>query len=186
MARAARSTRPRKPSTSRSTTLAPCWQATPTTPPSGSVTAGASEQLAAIAHKRGKLADAERLWRSALEIRTELAQLETGNVSAQASLALALAHSGRRDEALKNAEALLKTNADRPAVLVSLARCFAACAAGATNDGDRRRASALALDQLGAAIRNGYRDPVAIRTEPDFTALLSDAGFSKLVDGIKP
>ena len=44
----------------------------------------------------------------------------------------------------------------------------------------------LALDALGAAIRNGYRDPVAIRTDPDFTALLSEPAFKNLVDGIKP
>ena len=63
------------------------------------MTAAASERLAALAQKRGKPADAERLWRSALEIRTELAQLETQNVPAQAAFALAFAHAGRRDEA---------------------------------------------------------------------------------------
>ncbi len=150
------------------------------------VTAGGSEWLAAIAYERGKLPDAERLWHSALEIRTELAQLEPQNVPAQASLALALAHSGRRDEAMKNAEVLFKTNADRPAVLFPVARCFAACASGSTNDSLRPRAMALALDALGAAIRNGFRDPVAIRTDPDFTQLRSDPAFEKLVDGIKP
>jgi len=150
------------------------------------VTAAGSEWLAAIAHKRGKLPDAERLWHSALEIRTELAQLEARNVPAQASLALAVAHCSRWAEALKRAEALSKSNADKPAVLLPLARCFAACAGGAANDADRRRALALALDALGAAIRNGYRDPVAIRTDPDFNAILADPGFKKLVDGIKP
>jgi tetratricopeptide (TPR) repeat protein len=150
------------------------------------VTAASSEWLAVLAHKRGKLAEAEKLWRSALEIRTELTQLEPHNVPAQAALALGLAHSGRRDEALKNAEGLLKTNADRPAVLLPLARCFAACASGGTNAADRRRASALALDSLGAAIRNGYRDPVAIRTDPEFTPLLSEPAFKNLVDGITP
>lgn len=97
-----------------------------------------------------------------------------------------LAHSGRRDEAMKNAEVLFKTNADRPAVLFPVARCFAACASGSTNDSLRPRAMALALDALGAAIRNGFRDPVAIRTDPDFTQLRSDPAFEKLVDGIKP
>ena len=72
------------------------------------VTAAASERLAALAHKRGQAADADRLWRSALEIRTDLAQLEPQNVPAQAALAVALAHSGRRDEAMTKAEELLK------------------------------------------------------------------------------
>jgi len=149
------------------------------------VTAGDSEQLAALAHKRGKQADAERLLRAVLEIRMELAQLETKNVPAQAALALALAHSGRRAEALKKAEELLRTNSDRPAVLLPLARCFAACAAGGSDDADRRRAGSLAFDALRAAIRSGYRDPVAIRTDPDFTRLLSEPEFKSLVDGIK-
>jgi tetratricopeptide (TPR) repeat protein len=150
------------------------------------VTAGSSEELAALAHKRGKLADAERLWRSALEIRSELAKRETHNVSAQAALALALAHSGRRDEALKKAEQLLKTNANRPAVLLPIARCFAVCAAGVTAEGDRRRALALTLDALGSGIRSGYRDPIAIRTDPDFIPLLGETDFKDLVDRIKP
>jgi serine/threonine-protein kinase len=149
------------------------------------VTAQDSEGLASLAQKRGKHNDAVRLWRVGLEIRSDLAQLETHNVPAQAALAVALAHSGRTDEALKKAEELLKSNADRPAVLLPLARCFAACAVGGTNDADRRRAKALALDALSAAIGNGYRDPIAIRTEADFSQLLSEPMFQKLVDGIK-
>jgi serine/threonine-protein kinase len=150
------------------------------------VMADGSERLASLAQKRGKPADAAPLWRTALEIRTDLAQFDPHNVPAQAALALALAHSGHRAEALKKAEELLGTNADRPAVLLLLARCFAACSAGGTDDGHRRRATALALDSVGAAIRNGYRDPVAIRTEPDFTQVLSERAFQNLVDGIKP
>jgi eukaryotic-like serine/threonine-protein kinase len=150
------------------------------------VTTAGSEGLAALAQKRGKLADAERLWRSALEIRSELAQLENQNVPAQAALAIALAHAGRFDDAMKNGEELLRTNADRPAVLLPIARCFAACAAGGTTDADRRRASSLAQGALGAAIRNGYHDAVAIRTEPDFSPLLSETNFKNLVDRAKP
>ncbi len=150
------------------------------------VLARCTEWLASLAGKRGKQPDADRLWRSALEIRTELAGLETRNAPAQAALALALAHSSRQAEALKKAEQLLKTNANRPAVLIPLARCFAACAVGGADDGDRRRARAFALDALGAAIHNDYRDLFAIRTDPDFTQLLSEPGFKTLVDGIKP
>jgi eukaryotic-like serine/threonine-protein kinase len=150
------------------------------------VTAGTSELLAALAEKRGKTAEAERLWRSALEIRTELAQLETQNVSAQAALALALAHSGRTSEALKKAEELLRTNADRPAVLLPLARCFAACASGAKSEGDEGRAQALALDALSAAVRVGFSAPIAIRTDPDLSQLLAEPAFKTLVEEMKP
>ena len=44
------------------------------------VTAAAGEGLAALAHKRGRAADADRLWRSALEIRSGLAQFEPQSV----------------------------------------------------------------------------------------------------------
>jgi len=150
------------------------------------VTAENSERLAALAQKRGKPADAAPFWRTALEIRRDLAQLDPHNVPARASLALSLAHAGRGDEALSKAEELCKHNANRPAVLLPLCRCFAVCAAGATDDGFRRRAEALAIDCLGAAIRSGYCDPVAIRTEPDFTQLFAEQAFQRMVNDIKP
>jgi eukaryotic-like serine/threonine-protein kinase len=149
------------------------------------VTAGDSEQLAALALKRGKQAEADRRWQVALEIRTDLAQLEPGNVPIQAAFALALAHSGRRPEAMKRAEELLKPNAARTSVLLPLARCFAVCSAGAPSDAERSRTIALARDALAAAIRNGFGDPAPIRTDPDFTKLLSEPGFKALIDGLK-
>ncbi len=147
------------------------------------VTAADSELLAALTSKHGKPADAERLWRNALEIRTDLAQLEPHNLPMQAAFALALAHSGRRDEALKKAEDLLKSNADRTPILLPLARCFAVCAARA-NDDEGRRARALAHDALARAVDGGYRDPTPIRAEPDFTQVLSEAEFKVLLDRI--
>jgi len=148
------------------------------------VTAAASERLAAIAQKRGKSADAAAHWRAALEVRAELAQFEPNNVPAQAALALALAHSGRCGEVVAKAQGILERNSDRPAVLVPLAQCFAVCAAASATD--RLRLSELALNALLAAIRNGYRDPIAIRTEPDFSRLLAESRFQGMVDGIKP
>ena len=53
------------------------------------VTATDSELLAALAVKQGKPAEAERLWRIALEIRADLAQVEPYNLPMQAAFALA-------------------------------------------------------------------------------------------------
>jgi hypothetical protein len=75
---------------------------------------------------------------------------------------------------------MLSKNADGPAVLLMLAQCFAACATPGTNDALRRRASALAQKVLAAAIRNRFRDPVAIRTDPDFSELLAESAFKNL------
>ena len=66
-------TKPRTPFTSRSTTHAQCWRSDPEDTSQRLVTAADSEWLASLAGKQGKPAEAERLWRSSLEIRTELA-----------------------------------------------------------------------------------------------------------------
>jgi hypothetical protein len=150
------------------------------------VVADGCERLAVLAQKHSKPVDAAPLWREALEIRTDFAQLDPHSVPAQAALALTLAHLGRGDESLKKAEDLLRSYAARPAVLLPLARCFAACTAAGSNDAHRRRATALALDSIGAAIRHGYRDPVAIRTDPDLIPLFAEPSFKNLVDSIKP
>jgi tetratricopeptide (TPR) repeat protein len=150
------------------------------------VTAASSERLAALAHKRGKTSEEDRLWRLALDIRNERADFDVHNVLTQAALALALAHSRQCTEALHKAELLLKASPDRPAVLLPLARAFAACARHSTIDSDRRRARAFAIEAVGSAIRSGYRDRVAVRTDAEFTELLTDPEFKKLVDGITP
>jgi tetratricopeptide (TPR) repeat protein len=150
------------------------------------LTAAAHERLAALALRRGKPAEAERSWRAALEIRAELTPLEPRNLPRQAELALALAHCGRRDEAARNADDLIRTGADRPALLLPLARCFAACAAGESDPDRRRRDVARMLDALTAAIRQGYRDAVVLKTDPDFAPFRAEPAFRATVDGLRP
>jgi tetratricopeptide (TPR) repeat protein len=145
--------------------------------------ATAHERLAALALRRGKPADAECSWRAALAIRAELAPLEPRNLPRQAELALALARCGRCKEALRKAEELLPVAADRPALLLPLARCFAACAARET-DADRSRDVGRMLDALGASIRQGYRDAVVLRTDSDFAPFRVEPAFRSLVDGL--
>ncbi len=139
-----------------------------------SLIAAAHERLAAIALLRNRPAEAEKHRRTALEIRTDLAKVEPHNLPRQAMFALALAHCGRRDEARGKAEELLHTAADRPAILLPLARTYAACA---TSDPDRRRDLSRMIDALNAAIDHGYRDALAIRTDPDLTPFLTEPAF---------
>ena len=71
------------------------------------------------------------------------------------------------------------TPTDLPFQVAAGRACFAACAAVGTDESIRRRATALAQAALTAAIRDGYRDPVAVRTDPEFTQLLSGSRVQK-------
>jgi hypothetical protein len=145
--------------------------------------ATAQERLGAVALRRGKPADAGRSWRAALAIRAEVAPLEPHNLPRRGELALALARCGRRAEAVRTAEELLPVAADRPALLLPLARCFAACAAGESG-ADRSRDVRRMLDALGASIRQGYRDAVVLRTDSEFAPFRGEPAFRSLVDGL--
>ena len=151
-----------------------------------SLLAIAHERLASVARRRGKLSEMEIAYRVALEIRRELAELEPANLPRQADLALALAHCGRRDEAARQADQLLRAAADRTALALPLARCFAACAAANSDEVIRHRDGSRMLDMLGAVIRNGYRDTFVLRTDPDLDPFRSDLAFKMLTDRVKP
>jgi tetratricopeptide (TPR) repeat protein/predicted Ser/Thr protein kinase len=145
-----------------------------------SLMAAAHERLAAIALLRNQPAEAEKHRRAALEIRAELAQVEPGNLPRQAMFGLALAHCSRRDEARGKAEELLHKAADRPAILLPLARTFAACATSEP-DADRRRDLSRMTDVLAAAVHHGYRDVVVMRTDPDLALFQTEPAFQALL-----
>jgi tetratricopeptide (TPR) repeat protein len=150
------------------------------------VIAAADDRLAAIALRANRPADAQRLFRKSLEIRSELVRLEPCNLPWQADLSLALAHCGRRDEAARKAEDLMRTAADRPALLIPLARCFAACAADEPDAALRQRRVARMLDALTAAVRAGYRDVAVLKTDPDLAPFRAEPAVRSLIDGLKP
>ncbi len=147
--------------------------------------AAANDGLAAIALRAHREADAQRLFQASLEIRSELVRLEPGNRPRRAELALALAHCGRRDEAVRQADELVRTAADRPALLIPLARCFAACAAAEPDAARRQRDVARLLDALGAAVRNGYRDVVVLTSDPDFAPFRAAPDFQAIMQALE-
>jgi hypothetical protein len=111
--------------------------------------------------------------------------LEPRNLPRQVELALALARCGRRDEAIRKAEELLHAAEDRPALLIPLARGFAACAAS-ESDTDRRRQVGQMLEVLRLAIRRGYQEAVVLRTDSDFAPFRAQPAFRALLDGLEP
>jgi serine/threonine-protein kinase len=151
-----------------------------------SVMAAADDGLASIALRAHREDDAERLFRASLEIHTELVRLEPGNRPRQAELALALAHCGRRDEAERKGDEILRTASDRLVLLIPLARCFAACAAAEPDADRRRRDEARMLEALAAAVRKGYRDVVVLKTDPDFAPFRAAPAFQVMIQALKP
>jgi tetratricopeptide (TPR) repeat protein len=149
------------------------------------VLATAYDRLAAIARLRGKPAEAKTSYRATLEIRIDLARLDPGSLPRQADLALARAHCGERDEAVRQAEDLARDAANRAAVSLPLAKCFAACAAADSDANVRSRDVARMLELLGAAIRDGYADSFAVSTDPDFAAFESEPAFQVLLEKLK-
>jgi hypothetical protein len=150
------------------------------------VMAAANDRLAAIALRANRPANAQRFFQESLESQSELVRLEPGNLTRQVELALALAHCGRRDEAARKAEALGRTAADRPALLIPLARCFASCAAGEPDAALRQRQVARMLDSLASAVRCGYRDVAVLKTDTDFASFRAAPAFRALIDALKP
>ena len=81
---------------------------------------------------------------------------------------------------MKKAEELLKTNANRPAVLIPLRGASPRVAVGGADDGDRRRARAFALDALGAAIRKVTVTPSRSGPTPSSPSFLPSPGSKSL------
>jgi serine/threonine-protein kinase len=148
--------------------------------------ARAHDLLAPLALRRGKAAEGRHHWESALTICEELAELEPHNLPRQAEFALALAHAGRREEARRKAEALLSMAPARPALLLPLARVFAACAAGQADSDARRRDVSELLEAARKAIQAGYRDSVVLTTDPDFAPFRDQPDFRALLNQLAP
>ena len=142
------------------------------------------EGLAALALRQEKPDDARVRYRDALEVRQLLAGLEPQNLPAAAGLALALAHCGRLDDAGRRADELRSRAPQRVELLVETARCYAACASRA-QDGERPRYIAALRDALRAAIAQGYKDVVALHTDPDLLGFQDDEGVKAILSELK-
>src|SRR5436309_1654379 len=92
---------------------------------------------------------------------------KAGKTKDGAAYLLALARCGQHAEAGRGPRALGKEASGSPELLAQLARCYVACA-GASRGEEVRGYTAGALAALHAlAAVPGYRDVVALRTDPD-------------------
>jgi len=102
----------------------------------------------------------------------------------QPAVAVAQARSRHFPEAEKEAHVLLEQWPDHPEVRLQVARCYALCLA-TTDKTSQQRCATRALDLLRQAADQGYRNVVALETDPEWELLQNQADFAALVKRIK-
>jgi serine/threonine-protein kinase len=117
-----------------------------------------------------------------LALRQALALIDKDDTQAQIDLMLAQARCGRHAEAAKAAEALWQHSPQDTRVLFHVACGYALCAA-ATHDKDELNKKYLdeSFAVLRQARQHGWKDPVALRTDPDLDPLRGHAAYHELL-----
>ncbi len=134
-----------------------------------------------------KADDARARFERALTIRETLATIDPKNDRRRMDLMLAQAQTGRVDDAEKTAERLASRPKIDSELRIELARCYAIASrmlAGA----DAQRAESFgtrAMDELRAAVSDGYRDRSYLGGEPDLRPLREREDFRALLEGIR-
>jgi serine/threonine protein kinase len=134
-----------------------------------------------------KADDARARFERALTIRETLAAIDPKNDRRRMDLMLAQAQTGRVDEAEATAERLVSRPKIDSELRVELARCYA-IASRTLAGADRQRAESFgmrAMDQLRAAVKDGYRDWSYLGGEPDLRPLREREDFRALLEEIR-
>ncbi len=122
-----------------------------------------------------------------LAIREKQAAEDPKNERRQLDLMLVLPRVGQHVKAAAIADRFnAKNDASDPEILFETARCYAGCSAVPGIDAALRTSYAQkAIKSIAASIGAGYRDWVALDTEPDLDPIRGDAEFKSIVDGLK-
>jgi serine/threonine protein kinase len=144
----------------------------------------AHERLATANVAQGKRPDAKQHYQEALRLRKALWQIEPTNLVREAAYILALARCGQPDQAAAGAAKLLQRAGNKTALLLDVARCYAACAAA---DGPKKgEYSEQAVAVLKAVVdQRDYKDAFALATDPDLAAVRAAPAFQALVAEVK-
>jgi serine/threonine-protein kinase len=117
-------------------------------------------------------------------VREKLATQDKGNDRRQMELMLPLAHCGKHVEAAGIAATLLGGVTDGE-LLVDAARCYAQCAAASSDEATRQQYTTEAIQTIGKAVKQGYRDVVYLSTEVDLDPLRPNEGFARIIEEIR-
>jgi len=140
------------------------------------------------AHRRLGEPDADEHYRKCLQLRQVLENEDPENAHKQIDLTVILARCGQHALAAERAENLRKRSPQDPGMLFQSACTYALCAEAVARSHDGQGASglkqryvALALETLGRSIDCGYRDVVALRTDPDLDPIRAEPLFQDML-----
>jgi serine/threonine-protein kinase len=128
---------------------------------------------------------AEALFQECLTIREKLAAEDPKNERRQLDLMLILPRVGQHARAAEIADRFTaQSGAIDPEILFETARCYAGCASASGVDDPSRKSEyeKKSLKAIEASIEAGYRDRVALETEPDLDPIRNLADFRKLLE----
>ena len=138
-------------------------------------------RLSSHARRTGNDVEARNYFEQSREIRETLATQNSSNDRRQMELMLALAHCGDHVQAASIAQKYVQVETADNEMLLDVARCFAQCAAVASEDESRNSYAEQAIAALASAINHGYRDAVYLESEPDLDLLRDRDDFKSLV-----
>ena len=144
--------------------------------------------LGSLGDREGNKKFASESFEAARKLGQQLVDEDPKNDRRLMELMAALAHVGKVDQAAAIADRLgTLPNVDNE-LRVELAGCYAQCARSTPESQSARRADFLlrAMDNLRAAVSNGFRDRVYIQTEPDLDPLRGRSDFRALIASIQP
>jgi hypothetical protein len=95
-----------------------------------------------------------------------------------------LAHCGKEADAQRKAEELLRRRPKSVPLLLDAARCYAVSAGIAATPETRRRCLERAVSALRTATGEGYKDGLALETDPELASLREAKSFRDLLDGL--
>jgi serine/threonine protein kinase len=142
------------------------------------------ERMAVVAQRKGNLASAKVDYEEALRIRKELLGIEPNNMIWLGSALRVKAHTGDVSLAVKQLEMLYRRRPRSIPLLLDAARACATGVALSTEPAVKQRYVERAVGALHTAVRAGYKDSIALNTDPDLAPLRQEPLFTSLLAGL--
>ncbi|MFM7844143.1 MAG: hypothetical protein ACKPEY_07940, partial [Planctomycetota bacterium] len=141
-------------------------------------------RLGVLAQVSGDAEGSAAALKACLTIRRKNVAVDASHQSRLMELMLVLARVGETDEAEEMAKGHMENSGDDREVLVNVARAFSQCSSQPTLPDQARREFFVrqAIEALKMAVKHGYRDRMAVQTEPDLAPLVEQPDFVRLLE----